>query len=459
MNKLAALTASLWMMGTSAYASEATFNEAVNLYLKGYADCREANTLRSDDIEAARQFFDNYLKILDQAAAIDPSILQTDERDMNANLAYCERVDNNLKMAEAAPVLETGFAHCEQAKTAMAANDFSAAQQAIDAYAVQRDQALAITRNIMDVFSLASQVRACARLEEKLAQARKASEAETTAIANLQQQLNSYSQKCQIALNFTRQSAFTVDTIDQANRLLADAQHYRKQAAGNAIANKVLKREPQPPETASLKQLDASAGRCEAEVASQIRSMSKQRSISEQTLDTAIANLQQAKSQCNSGIKLVSQSAANTDARNLDQHVRQLIQQGNTPAIAALAKRHPAWPQSKIWQQLSAQVGQCQQNLSAALTKTDAVTKEIAAPATSTSTPAPVEPEQPVAETPAVLPDVLQTEGPTAAGPDTPEIRRGTGDWTDLADDPEEAPASAPNDKKRIRKSWTDLVR
>lgn len=473
MNKLAALTASLWMMGTSAYASEATFNEAVNLYLKGYADCREANTLRSDDIQAARQFFDNYLKILDQAAAIDPSILKTTERDMDANLTYCERVNNNLKMAEAAPVLEAGFAHCEKAKASMAANDFSGAQQAFDAYAVQRDQALAITASIMDVFSLASQVRACARLEEKLVEAREASANEAAALTQLQQQLTSYSQKCQTALSFTRQNTFTVDTIDQANRLLADAQQYRKQALKNTTANTLLKREPQPAETASLRQLEAAAGRCESEVISQIRSMSKQRSLSEQTLDAAIANLQQAKRECNNGVKLLSQSAANADGRNIDQQVRKLIQQGNTPAIASLAKRHPTWPQSKNWQQLRAQTGKCQQNLTAALAQANAVTKapqtptkmtapQEADPATTDeptfAVPAPETTSDSVAETQELSPSKLQSEAPTAAGPESPGARRNTGDWTELADEPVEAEEPDTQGKKPIRKSWTDLV-
>lgn len=468
MNKLAALTASLWMMGNSAYASEATFNEAVNLYLKGYADCREANTLRSDDIQAARQFFDNYLKILDQAAAIDPSILKTTERDMDANLTYCERVNNNLKMAEAAPVLEAGFAHCEKAKASITVNDFSGAQQAFDAYAAQRDQALAITGSIMDVFSLASQVRACARLEEKLAEAREASANEAAALTQLQQQLNHYSQKCQTALSFTRQNTFTVDTIDQANRMLADAQQYRKQAVNNTTANALLKREPQPAETTSLKQLEAAAGRCESEVTSQIRSMSKQRSLSEQTLETAIANLQQAKRECNSGVKLLTQSATSTEGRNIDQQVRKLIQQGNTPAIASLAKRHPTWPQSKNWQQLSTQASKCQQNLTAALAQPKAVTKAPQAPAKTAEPKAPpeaspdyaVEPAfaVPTPETQEISPATLQTEAPTAAGPESPTVRHNTGDWTELADEPVEAEEPAPKDKKQIRKSWTDLV-
>lgn len=465
MNKIAALTASLWVLGTSAYASEATFNEAVNLYLKGYADCREANTLRTDDSKAARQLFDNYLKILDQATAIDPSILNTKERDMDANLTYCERVSSNLKMAEAAPVLEAGFTHCENAKTAMAGDDFATAQQEFDSYAVKRDEALAITGNIMEVFSLASQVRACGRLEEKLAEARQASQAEAAALASLGQQLNSYSQKCQSALAYTRQNTFTIDTIDQANRLLAEAQQFRKQANNNSTANRLLKANPALPEAGVLKQLEDAAGRCEVEVSTLIRNMSKQRQISEQTLETAISAFQQASNQCTKGQQLLAQSSASArnEAAQLSKQVRALLDQANTQTLAALAKRHPGWPQSKTWQQLNKDTNQCQQGLQVSLAKADSAAKPPAAvaPPVAKAITKPV--AQPVAATPAAdspatpaAASVLPSEA-TAAGEPTP-TRAKKGDWTELADDPEETAPAPASKQKQVRKSWTDLV-
>lgn len=464
MNKIAALTGFLWVIGIPAYAADASFNEAVNLYLKGYADCREANALRTDDIKSARQRFDNYLKILDQATAIDPTILKTTERDMDANITYCNRVNENLKMAEAAPILESGFEQCEQAKTALAANNLMAAQQALDTYAVQRDQALAITGNIMEVFSLASQVRACTRLEEKLAEARKANDAEAAAIADLQQQLNHYSQKCQIALGFTRQSSFSVDTIDQANRLLAEAQRFRKLAERNTLANQALQRDTIPAEATSLKQLEAAAGRCEAEVVSQIRSMGRQRSLSEQTLESAIASLQKADKDCKSGLQQLTQGNASTRQQlaSLQQQVRKQVQQGTTSAIVAISKRHPDWSQSKRWQQASQQASQCQQALGTALAKAEAA-KPVAAPAPVVTAPAtratpPSEPGPSETLSTPELADAPLSEAsePTAAG--LRDARPGNNDWTELAEEPEEDADALPVEKKPIRKSWTDLV-
>jgi hypothetical protein len=481
MNKIASLSLAVWALGTSAYANDASFNEAVNLYLKGYADCREANTLRTDDIATARKFFDNYLKILDQAAAIDPSILQSTERDMDANITYCERVNDNLKMAEAAPVLEAGFASCETAKTALANHELDAARQAMDVYGIKRDEALAITPNIMDVFSLASQVRACGRLQEKLTEATQASEADAKAVASLEQQINRYQQQCQTALAYTRKSSFTVDTIDQANRLLAEAQLTRKQAAGNAAARAALKQDPARSD--ALKQIEDAAGRCEVEVSGVVRNMTKQRQLAEATLEEAIARLGKASGQCRQGLQgLASGNTPRADAQKLFAQINSLVADANTPALSALAKRHPDWSQSLAWQKQSAEVRQCQQQLETAQAKAPAPVATANRNAASTAktrpdaaaTPAPrveaptaivstpdTEKRDPTAtvatqEPPAKAAENLPGEAPAAGDPDN--IRVGNGDWTELADEPvdtEEAPAS---NKKALRKSWTDLV-
>lgn len=489
MNKIASLTLALSALGTSAHASEASFNEAVNLYLKGYADCREANTLRTDDIKAARKYFDNYLKILDQAAALDPAILKTTERDMDANLTYCERVNNNLKMAEAAPVLEAGFTDCEAAKTAMASNDFGAAQQALDAYTIKRDEALAITPSIMEVFSLASQVRACGRLEEKLAEAQKASAVEAQAIADLQQQLNQYQQKCQNALSYTRKNTFTIDTIDQANRLLAEAQQARKQANNNVAAHKALKADES--KAAALKQQEDAAGRCEVEVSGLIRNMTKQRQLAEASLEDAISLLGKAGDQCRQGRQLLTQNNdARGEASRISKQIGTLVGEATTPTLTSLAKRHPDWSQSKAWQQQNTQVAQCQQQLQAALTssvktapvKAMSASSAGASPATPAvptlqklteqTAPAQSAPTSKTAQAPTgetspsqAAIESLPTEAP-AAGAGTSvttdgaaSVRPSNGDWTELANEPNEQEEAPATNKKPLRKSWTDLVK
>lgn len=468
MNKIATLTVSLWVAGTAAHAGESPFNQAVNLYLKGYADCREANSLRADDIKAARQRFDQYLKILDQAAAIDPTILKTNERDMDANLTFCERVNNNLKMAEAAPVLEEGFTHCEKAKASMDAGDLASAQQEFDGFTMKRDEALAITSGIMGVYSLASQVRACGRLEDKLLGAKEANDAETKGLASLTSQLQNYSQKCQAALSFTRQSTFTIDNIDQANQLLAEAQQARKQAASNTVGNKAMKNPANAEVAAVSRQTEDAAGRCEVEVSTLIRNMLKQRQIAEETLDGAISTLQQADKKCAEGKQLIGNagSEGRTDAQNISKQVRYLIEQASTPTLSALAKRHPGWPQSKTWQQLSVTANQCQQALQLALAKPDHASASADAPPSALPSKAQASTEQaPTSK------KSEETRGPAAALPHeataagkpalaTPEEENDEA-AVDVQDatQPEESPAPSTTGKKSMRKSWTDLVR
>ncbi len=472
MNKIATLSLAVWALGTSAYADDASFNEAVNLYLKGYADCREANTLRTDDIATARKFFDNYLKVLDQAAAMDPSILQSTERDMDANITYCERVNDNLKMAEAAPVLEAGFASCETAKTALANHELESARQAMDVYGVKRDEALAITPSIMDVFSLASQVRACGRLEEKLAEATQASEADAKAVAGLEQQLQRYQQHCQTALAYTRKNTFTVDTIDQANQLLAEAQLARKQAAGNAAARLALKQDAT--KGAALKQIEDAAGRCEVEVSGVIRNMNKQRQLAEATLEDAIARLGKASGQCRQGLQaLAAGNLSRGEADKVSTQLNTLVAEASTPALSALAKRHPDWSQSLAWQKQGEQVKQCQQQLQAAQAKAAlSVAKKTSAPAKSQTPPAapaaatgnttaavraaPATARVAEKASPSTAIENLPSEAPAAG--DAESVRVGNGDWTELADDPVETEEAPATNKKALRKSWTDLV-
>lgn len=455
MNKIAALTVSLGILSTPASASEATFNEAVNLYLKGYAECREANTLRSDDIVAARKRFDHYLKILDRAAAIEPSILKTNERDMDANLTFCERVNNNLKMAEAAPTLETGFEHCEKARTALETQDVPSARQALDQYAMQRDQALSITPNIMEVFSLASRVRACARLEEKLAQAEQDNQAEAAALNDLQQQLTAFQQRCNQALSYTRQRSFTVDTIDQANRLLGEAQQHRKAANANGIANRFLRNNPERADTLSFNKMEAEAMRCETEVSSLIRNMTRQRRDAEQLLENAISGLLNAQQQCNKARQ--APNPAQAPVKQLVQQANALLQENSTSNLNALANRHPTWLQSQTWLQTKTKTAQCLQDVNAKLT------------AARKPAPPPVTPP-----TALPLPQTIVTPiatQPTAAGrpsatkilpenDDAPAHAKGA-DWTDLAEEAPDEPAAsthAEKGKKQLRKSWTDLV-
>lgn len=493
MNKIATLViaATAWLLTVPASASEDSFNQAVNLYLKGYADCREANTLRSEDLTAARTYFDRYLATLDQAAAIDPEILKTNARDMNANLKYCERVQVNLKMAEAAPVLEQGFEHCEKAKSAFDSKDFTIAQQEMVEYGVKRDQAFAITESIMEVFNLASQVRSCARFQEKLVSAKQATQAETAALLDAQQLLQAFNEKCNYALSYTRQTNFTVDTLSDANEKLSDALHYKKQAHANTLAFKAAEQQPDREESKAIKKLDEVGTRCETEVSSQIRNMTKQRRVTEKTLEDAIANLQQAAELCKSARKLALITPATDRTLNQAQASLQkmgpFLFAGDTAAIAALNSRHPQWPQSKRWEQLKGKTGRCQQEVSGRIStqrdtmtaiKENSISEAIAQQNRQTSKET-AESVAPPSEISSAIPEANNTvsNAPSAAGVEEtqhkgnnasadrkasanagPTSSRKEGDWTELVGKDASNADDAALQKKQLRKSWTDLV-
>ncbi|CBL46500.1 Hypothetical protein HDN1F_29170 [gamma proteobacterium HdN1] len=482
----------------AAHADEASFNNAVNLYLSGYSECEKSNDLRSTDIASARKHFDQYQKTLDQAAAIDPTILKSRQRDMASKIAFCERVHNNLRMAEAAPILEQGFTHCEAARTAMEAEDFTTASQAFDAYTAKRDEALAITENIMGVYNLASQVRACNRLEEKVEEARSAKESEQKALAALTTQWQRYGQACQKALGFTRQSNFSIDGVEQANKLLAEAQHARKQAFANAAGNAALKSPSNKEAAAAIKQTMEAGGRCEAEATTLIRNMQGQKQLAESSLTTATTSLQSATKTCTQAQKLLKQSARNlAQAKKLESQARASLETGSAANLSALAKRHADWAESKAWVGADQQARQCLQTLQTTISKTvvpppvapvkkpEATKPEAAkpaAPAPTKPTPVATPAAQPAAAAaqlatpaaataPATSPDAPKTDTATrSSAADQPATIRTSvlpvapglaaprpAIQTKAMDTKAEAQENAPA-KPKLRKSWTDLA-
>ena len=97
-----------------------TFDDAVNLYLKGFDHCSTAKqALGSNDLKAARSEFAKYESIKKQAEAIDGSIVGTSKRGMDSNLKYCTRVGTDIEVAVGMPTLEKALAACELALTSL----------------------------------------------------------------------------------------------------------------------------------------------------------------------------------------------------------------------------------------------------------------------------------------------------------------------------------------------------
>lgn len=333
-----------------------TFDDAVNEYIKGYKECTEANALRSKDLAAAKKKFDTYLKTLDRAIAIDSSILNTTQRDMDKNLRYCERVEIDIKRAEATPILEKGFSYCDTAKDALEAGDVAAAQTHLDEYKRYRDDAFIITESIMDVFALASKVRACSRIEEKLAEASRKESAVTAAMARASTDYQSFLEGCNSTKAAITSPRFSLNDLDTVNQQFNTALKFKKSARENGDAFATMSAQPEREDSKQLKALVDQAAACEGEVSSHIRTATKNKRTLEKDIADGTALLQRSLTACESAQRLGSSASTETDVAkaeaeyNNSANLKRTVT-GNNQLISAV-KTYGTWKASQDFSQL-----------------------------------------------------------------------------------------------------------
>lgn len=363
------LLASLLLLPGIAMAD--SFEDAVNEYLKGFKECTEANTLRTKDLNGAKKKFDTYLKTLDKATAMDSSILSTTQRDMDKNLRYCERVELDIKRAEATPILEKGFTYCDAAKTALDSGDVATAQTNLDEYKRYRDDAFIITETIMEVFAMASKVRACSRVEEKLAEASLKESAVAAAMTKAATDYQSFLNECTGAKTAITSPKFSLNSLDAVNQQLNNAMKFKKAARENGDAFATMSAQPERPESQSLKKLVDSATACEGEVSGYIRTATKnKRGIEKEILD-GTAVLKQSMAACESSIKSSERFTDETDLTraeadfNSSASLKRKIT-SNSKLIASV-QQYPDWKASQEFSQLMNSTESCQTRAAASI--------------------------------------------------------------------------------------------
>lgn len=352
-------------------ASADSFEDAVTEYLKGFKECTEANTLRTKDLNGAKKKFDSYLKSLDKATAVDSSILSTTQRDMDKNLRYCERVELDIKRAEATPILEKGFTYCDAAKEAIDAGDVPAAQTNLDEYKRYRDDAFIITETIMEVFAMASKVRACSRVEEKLAEASRKESAVATAMAKASTDYQSFLTECTNAKTAITSPKFSLNDLDAVNQQLNNAMKFKKAARENGDAFATMSAQPERPESVNLKKLVDSAAACEGEVSGYIRTATKNKRGSEKDILDGTALLKQSLTACESAQKTSERftdeadlTKAEADYNNSAALKRKVT--SNSKLIAS-AQQNADWKVSQEFSQLMNSTEACQSRTAASI--------------------------------------------------------------------------------------------
>ena len=355
------------------FAVADSFDDAVNEYIKGYKECTEANTLRTSNLTAAKRKFDAYLKHLDRAKTIDPSILNTTQRDMDSNLRYCERVEINIKRAEATPILEKGFTYCDTAKEALKNGDVPTAQSNMEEYKRYRDDAMIITDSIMDVFALASKVRACSRVEEKLAEAMKE---ENALVDKIQAAINGYKTvivECEKAKSTISSPKFSLDQLDDVNAIMNEASKQKKTARQNTEAFTLLKEQPNRPQSQELQSLVDTAAQCEGQTSEYIRTATKNKRALEKDINDGIASLRAAQESCDTAKKLSNRFVADADVEKAESAYKDSAnlksKVTNDAKLIATVKQYPNWSSSKQFSKLMNSTETCQRDTAASIKK------------------------------------------------------------------------------------------
>ncbi|RLT93257.1 hypothetical protein [Ketobacter sp.] len=349
------------------------FDDAVNEYIKGYKECTEANTLRTTNLAGAKRKFDVYLKQLDRAKSIDPSILNTTQRDMDSNLRYCERVEINIKRAEATPILEKGFTYCDTAKESLRTGDVPTAQSNMEEYKRYRDDAMIITDSIMEVFALASKVRACSRVEEKLAEAMKEENALVEKINAAILGYQSVISQCETAKTTISSPKFSLDQLDDVNAIMNESAKAKKTARQNTEAFTLMQEQPNRPQSQELQKLVDTAAQCEGQTSEYIRTATKNKRALEKDITDGVATLKASQDACENARKLSNRFVADADVAKAESAYKDSATLKSKVTadskLIATVKQYPNWSSSKQFSKLMNSTETCQRETAAGIKK------------------------------------------------------------------------------------------
>ena len=339
------------------------FDDAVNEYIKGYKACTEANTLRTKSLSAAKRKFKIYLKHLETAKSIDRSILTTAQRDMDSNLRYCERVETNIKRAEATPILEKGFVYCDQAKDALYSGDTATAETHFDEYKRHRDDAMIITETIMDVFALASKVRSCARVEEKLAAAQEKENALMETIAQATTDYKNANKLCEEANQAISSPSFSLDKLSSVNAKMNASAKAKKQARKHSDAFDHIKAHPTKAESVQLQKLIDIATTCEGATSDRIRTATKNKRALEKDIDAGISLLAKSQQTCESAKSISEVLTSNLDVAKAEGEYKKSAdlkrKVTSDRKLIATVKQYPSWKASNTFSKLMNNTSAC----------------------------------------------------------------------------------------------------
>ncbi len=152
---------SLLMLSSQAIAVN---DKALDLLKKGYAECKSAHILRRQDFDQAKETYNTFLELRDQAAAIDAGILESANPEVTRIIGYCDTVGVDIRRTEALPVFQEGVAACDKSAEHLRNNETEEARSEFTNYLELKASAEDLSKAIVDVFSVKAEIRRCDRV-------------------------------------------------------------------------------------------------------------------------------------------------------------------------------------------------------------------------------------------------------------------------------------------------------
>ncbi|MEZ5511530.1 MAG: hypothetical protein R3F47_16825 [Gammaproteobacteria bacterium] len=276
-----------------------SFDDAVNLYLKGFDHCLAAKeALGSNDTARARAEFGRYEALLQQAAGIDGAILQSTQRGMDSNLKHCQRVGTDLQITEGRPLLERAIAACDTADAQLKQGDVDTARSSHQQFVALRDQALAQAPALNEVFSLRSEIRRCERLERKIASSGQQQAVLTSALQSALDASETYQSSCQAALEEMNRTGADSASVQNARKLQTAVQARRKEAATELAALKSASRNAPLTEQAAIEKRIADGDACLARLHTALADREQQLQVAQTTVQDYLTRINRSNDSC-----------------------------------------------------------------------------------------------------------------------------------------------------------------
>jgi hypothetical protein len=312
----------------SSLLQASNFDDAVNLYLKGFDHCTKAKELLSNNrVGAARSALNQYNAITSQASAMDGSILKTNKRGMDSNLRFCERVATDIELTQGKPILDQAIASCAQVSNALGEGDLDQAQASYAEFSRLKAQALDAAPSLNDQYSARSQISRCERLERKITRFQEKHEGQQLVVERTLDNGDMFLATCRGALQDLKKNPVSKNALAEAQKGLSSARNASKIALSDGEAIKVLSQPAYAAEKSAFDDKIKQGNQCIAAFSAQIEKSKTQLSAIEVELTKFNQTLAKANTSCGEVLK--------NDAKNANAEQYQRAKKYHASAMAA----------------------------------------------------------------------------------------------------------------------------